>query len=99
MTRPPGAALAGPALGLGAALVATFWGIEVRDLSSTELEEFNGSGPLGILLRSITPTENDWGAHMPLSHLIRVTLVQILGETQPLAWRLHVAVASCGAAL
>lgn len=84
---------------LGAAVIASFWGLEVRDLSSTELEEFSGSGWSGILRRSITPTENDWGAHMPLSHLVRVAVVDLLGETRPLAWRLHVAIASCAAAL
>ena len=93
------ATLAGAALVLGAAALSAFWGLEVRDLSNTELEEFAGSGPLGILTRSITPTENDWGAHMPLSHIIRVVLVDLLGETRPLSWRLHVALASCAAAL
>jgi len=96
---PAPSALAGPTLVLGAAVIASFWGLELRDLSSTELEEFSGSGWGGILRRSITPTENDWGAHMPLSHLVRVGVVDLLGEARPLAWRLHVAVASCLAAL
>jgi|GEM_PF-6721327 len=92
-------ALAGVALVLGTALVTSLWGVELRDLSSTELEEFTGSGPMGILLRSITPTDNDWGAHMPLSHLLRWVLVELFGESRPLAWRLHVATASCAAAV
>lgn len=91
-------ARAGAALVLATAVLTAFWGLDVRDLSSTELEEFSGSGPRGILLRSITPTDNDWGAHMPLSHVIRWWLVELLGETRAWVWRLHVALASVAAA-
>jgi len=83
----------------GVAVLCSFWGISVRDLGSTELDEFSGSGPMGILVRSISPTDSDWGAHMPLSHVIRWNVVRILGEQSPLAWRLHSAVAAVCAAL
>ncbi len=93
------ARLAGRALVLGVAVVTAFWGLGVRDLGAVELEEFAGSGPLQILVRAISPAEADWGAHMPLTHVIRWVLVALLGATNPVAWRLHVAVASVAGAL
>lgn len=83
------ARVAGLAAVLGVAVLCSFWGITVRDLADTELDEFSGSGPMGILRRSISPTSGDWGAHMPLSHLIRWHVVRLIGEQSPLAWRLH----------
>lgn len=98
MGRPDPARFAGLAAVLGVAVLCAFWGITVRDLADTELDEFAGSGPMGILRRSISPQQGDWGAHMPLSHLIRWHLVRWFGEQSPLAWRLHSAIGVVGAA-
>ncbi len=93
------ARLAGLAVVLGVGVLCAFSGLTVRDLGDTEFEEFSGSGPLGILVRSISPTPNDWGAHMPLSHLFRWWIVELLGDQSPLGWRLHAAVAAVAASV
>jgi hypothetical protein len=64
-------------------------------MATTELEEFKGSGPLAIFLKSITPTATGWGAHMPLPHIARWFVVALLGEANEAAWRIPAAVMAC----